>query len=63
MRRLLANSIYEVARATALTFPRSAMVRRIYAGVRNWYESGWPLLSGDRAYIPAQVQDARWDQN
>lgn len=29
----------------------------------NWYESGWPLLTGDVPYRPSLIQDSRWDQN
>lgn len=29
----------------------------------NWYESGWPLLTGDTPYRPGLIQDSRWDQN
>ena len=44
--------------------PRSNAARKIYHGVRNWYEGGWPLWTGgDFSYLPAIVQDARWDQN
>ena len=31
--------------------------------IRNWYEGGFPLLSGDAAWRNQVVQDARFDQN
>jgi Phage portal protein, lambda family len=37
---------------------------KIHRGVCNWYEMGWPQFStGDRSFLPALIQDARWDQN
>jgi capsid protein len=45
-------------------FPRSGLCRKMYHGVRNWYEAGWPLwTNGNFSYLPALVQDSRWDQN
>jgi capsid protein len=44
--------------------PRSNVARKIYHGVRNWYEGGWPLWTGGEfSYLPSLIQDARWDQN
>jgi hypothetical protein len=44
--------------------PRSNTARKMYHGVRNWYEAGWPLWTGGaESYLPSLVQDARWDQN
>lgn len=31
--------------------------------VKNWYDAGFPLLDGDRSWIPAVIADARYDQN
>ncbi len=31
--------------------------------VRAWYEGGFPLLTGDRGWLPQIVQDARFDQS
>jgi len=56
-------AVMGVANAARRTFPTSTIVSRIHRSVKNWYESGWPLLDGGRAYIPQLVQDARWDQN
>ena len=45
-------------------FPRSNTARKVYHGVKNWYEGGWPLWTGGaESYLPSLVQDARWDQN
>ncbi len=29
----------------------------------NWYEGGFPILTGDRSYLPSIIQDARFDQS
>jgi len=29
--------------------------------VKAWYEAGFPLLTGDRSYVPSLVQDMRYD--
>lgn len=43
---------------------KSNLARKVYHGVLNWYEMGWPQFGdGSRSYIPNLVQDARWDQN
>jgi len=44
-------------------FPRSNFFRKIYHSARNYYESGWPGFTGSTSYVPAVVQDSRWDQN
>ncbi len=44
-------------------FPKSNLARRIYHGVRNWYEAGWPGFTGNTSYVPSIVQDQRWDGN
>lgn len=31
--------------------------------IRNWYEGGFPFLTGDQSWLNQVVQDARWDQN
>ena len=31
--------------------------------IRNWYEGGFPLLTGDQSWLNQVVQDARFDQN
>jgi hypothetical protein len=31
--------------------------------VRNWYEGGFPLLTGDQSWLNQVVQDARFDKN
>lgn len=52
------------SRFVAQKFPRSQLARKIYHGCRNWYEGGWPIWTGgNQSYLPALVQDARWDQN
>ena len=33
------------------------------SSVRNWYEGGFPMLDGTRAWLPSIIQDARYDQN
>lgn len=63
MNRLLAIAVMGIANVARRAFPRSSFVSRVHRSVRNWYEAGWPLLDGGRAYIPSLVQDARWDQN
>lgn len=63
MTRTIPSLIYGAARLATNAFPRSNTLRRFYHGVKNWYEAGWPLLDGNRAYVPSLVQDARWDQN
>ncbi len=30
---------------------------------QDWYEGGWPWLTGERSWVPAIVQDAKFDQN
>lgn len=50
--------------SSAKIFPRSNTARKIYHGVRNWYEGGWPMWTGgEYSYLPSLVQDAKWDQN
>ena len=59
--KLLLNTTRFVA---SKVLPRSNTARKIYHGVRNWYEGGWPLSTGGKfSYLPSLVQDARWDQN
>lgn len=31
--------------------------------IQNWYEGGFPLLSGDRSWLNQVVQDSRFDKN
>lgn len=57
------RGIARAAFAAATVFPKSGFIRRLYHAARNWYEGGWPLLSGDTSYVPQIVQDARFDQN
>jgi hypothetical protein len=59
----IARAVYGAAKTLADSFPRSNLVGRVWRGVKNWYEAGWPFLDGGRAYIPSLIQDARWDQN
>lgn len=63
MNRLFATAIVGIANAAKRVFPRSQFVARVQRTVKNWYDAGWPLLDGTRAYVPSLVQDARWDQN
>lgn len=57
------RGLARAAFAAATLFPKNDFVRRLYHAARNWYEGGWPLLSGDTSYVPQIVQDARFDQN
>src|SRR5690348_3394140 len=59
----LARAVYGAAKTLADSFPRSNLVGRVWRGVKNWYEAGWPFLDGSRAYNPSLIRDARWDQN
>jgi capsid protein len=63
MNRFLAMAIFGAVKAVRERWPQSRLIGRAYQATKNWYEAGWPLLAGDRAYVPSLVQDARWDQN
>lgn len=64
VKRFLGRTLLNVARLAAVRlFPKSDLVRAGYHRIRNWYEGGWPLLSGDTSYVPSIVQDSRFDQN
>lgn len=43
--------------------PKSQIAAKIYRKLYDWYEGGWPLLTGETSYVPSIVQDARFDQN
>lgn len=57
---VVVNTLYHVAR----TFPKVKILSSLFRKVYSWYESGWPVWSnGDFSYLPALIQDARWDIN
>ena len=35
--------------------------KRFKAAVKAWYEGGFPILTGERSWVPALIQDARFD--
>lgn len=62
VKRFLGRLILNAARFAA-TRVNSQLVRSAYHKIRNWYEGGFPILTGDTSFVPAIVQDARFDQN
>ena len=42
---------------------RDSLFSRAWRSIRNWYEAGMPVLTGERSWVPAIIQDARFDQN
>ncbi|HLY64199.1 MAG TPA: phage portal protein, partial [Chloroflexota bacterium] len=62
VKRFLGRILLNAARYAAV-HSKSELVRAGYHKIRNWYEGGWPILSGDTSYVPSIVQDSRFDQS
>lgn len=52
-----------VFNAAGLALRWGIINRTTYHRARNWYEGGFPIVSGDTSYVPSVVSDARFDQN
>lgn len=62
MKRIFGRLLLNATRFAAVRL-NSDLLRKGYHKLRNWYEGGFPIASADTSYVPAIVQDARFDQN